>query len=492
MVDRRNGTRPEGEQPEPYRLLFEHARDIILFVRLSDGHILQANEAAARAYGYSREDLLTLSVQDLRAPETNQLTRSQMDQADSEGLLFESLHRRRDGSTFPVEVNSQGTSINGERVLLSIVRDITERKRLEAERERLLAELDATVSSIPDGLIVYGREGDVVRVNARALEILGYLPLERRLVLVERLERLHIEAPDGTALAPEDTPPMRALRGELVQGATVVLHPRPGRPVWASVSAAPICSDSGGLLGAVLTLRDITTQQELEQQREDFLLALAHDLRQPLTAIQGHVELLMRDAAVAFGASRADERGRRSMEAIVYSTRRLGKMLRDLLLASQLEAGQARPEKRPTDLMAIVQTVVGGVKCDPVEGGEKVVVTGRAAPVPADSGQMERVIRTLVVNALEYSPPGGTVTVAVGTKPGEGVVSVRDEGAGIPPHEIPRVFERYTRPKMGKRREGLGLGAYIARLIVEAHGGKIWAESELGKGTTIFFTLPNR
>ena len=373
-------------------------------------------------------------------------------------------------------------------MLLSIVRDTTERKRMEAEREHLLAELDATVNSIPDGLIVYGPTGEVLRVNARALEILGFLPLERDLGLAERLERLRIEAPDGTPLAIEDTPPMRALRGELVQNVVTVLHPRPGRPVWAAVSASPICSEVEGLLGAVLTLRDITSQQELERQREDFLLALAHDLRQPLTAIQGHVELLAR--ATDTGGIRADERSRRSMEAIVFSTKRLGKMLRDLLLASQLEAGQARPEKRNTDLMEIARAVAASMRFDPEEGGESVLVSGRGVTVSADPTQIERVIRTLVGNALEYSPPGGIVTVVIGEQERDGIVSVRDEGPGIPPREIPRVFERYTRPKTGRRREGLGLGSYIARLIVEAHGGKIWVESELGKGTTILFTLP--
>ena len=108
MSDRPSDAHPA---PEPYRLLFEQARDIILFVRLADGRILQANEAAVRAYGYTCEEILTFTVQDLRAPETSGLTRGQMARADEQGLLFETVHRRRDGSTFPVEVSSQGTEL---------------------------------------------------------------------------------------------------------------------------------------------------------------------------------------------------------------------------------------------------------------------------------------------------------------------------------------------------------------------------------------------
>ena len=125
-----------------YRLLAEQARDIVLFVR-RDGQILEANRAAIAAYGYTSEELLALYIQDLRASETQSLTAEQMAQADSEGILFETLHRRKDGSTFPVEVSSRSTTLDGERVLLSIVRDITKRRRAEEGLTRRTHQLEA-------------------------------------------------------------------------------------------------------------------------------------------------------------------------------------------------------------------------------------------------------------------------------------------------------------------------------------------------------------
>ena len=121
-----------------YQLLSERARDIVIFVR-RDGRIIEANQAAVEAYGYNRDELLTLSIYDLRAPVTSMDIEDQMARADGPGILFETVHRRRDGSTFPVEVSSIGTDMGGERVLLSILRDITDRKRLERQKDEFIA-----------------------------------------------------------------------------------------------------------------------------------------------------------------------------------------------------------------------------------------------------------------------------------------------------------------------------------------------------------------
>src|SRR5262249_7473827 len=127
-----------------YYLLSAQARDIILFIR-QDGRIVEANHAAIAAYGYDRETLLTMSIYDLRDPTTVPLVAQQMTQADGSGILFETLHRRQDGSVFPVEVSSIGTTIGSERLLLSSIRDITERKQAEAALQQAYAELEQRV-----------------------------------------------------------------------------------------------------------------------------------------------------------------------------------------------------------------------------------------------------------------------------------------------------------------------------------------------------------
>ncbi|HSB71793.1 MAG TPA: GAF domain-containing protein [Candidatus Methylomirabilis sp.] len=155
-----------------YRLLAEQARDIVLFVR-RDGQILEANQAAVQAYGHSLEELGTLHIQDLRAPETQPLTTAQLAQADAGGILFETVHRRKDGTTFPVEVSSRGADLGGERVLLSIIRDIRERKRAEqalATRSRQLEAVQVITAEITRELDI---EALLWLIHRRAIELIG-------------------------------------------------------------------------------------------------------------------------------------------------------------------------------------------------------------------------------------------------------------------------------------------------------------------------------
>jgi PAS domain S-box-containing protein len=163
-----------------FELLSDNSRDIILFMRRDDGRILEANVAAMQAYEYSRDELLALTIQDLRAPDTRGLTAKQMAQADAGGILFETVHLRKDGNTFPVEVSSQGASIGGIRTLVSIVRDITERKRVEETLQQAVENLDkrtrelnAILSSVQEYVYIFDPLGRFVFANKKLLDLWG-------------------------------------------------------------------------------------------------------------------------------------------------------------------------------------------------------------------------------------------------------------------------------------------------------------------------------
>ncbi|HTP10689.1 MAG TPA: PAS domain-containing sensor histidine kinase [Anaerolineae bacterium] len=165
-----------------YRLLAAVAQDVILFVRARDGRILEANRAAEETYGYSRAELLNLTIYDLRASSTRSLVVSQMNQSDLQGITFETLHQRRDGREFPVEVNSGGVTVDGERILLSIVRDITDRKQADRQREVMHEALrqseerfSLTFAHAPAALsLARVADGRIFEVNDRFLELFGY------------------------------------------------------------------------------------------------------------------------------------------------------------------------------------------------------------------------------------------------------------------------------------------------------------------------------
>ena len=165
----------EREMLQRYEMLAQHSRDIILFIRRSDGRILEANEAALRAYGMDREDLLSLKIHDIRAEQTLAQTKGQMSQADSSGILFETMHRRKDGSTFPVEVSSRGMDQQGERILVSVIRDITERRRAEEALRLSEAKFARAFAANPAAVVLtHLDDGRFLDVNETWVKMLGY------------------------------------------------------------------------------------------------------------------------------------------------------------------------------------------------------------------------------------------------------------------------------------------------------------------------------
>jgi len=399
---------------------------------------------------------------------------------------------------------------------LLALRESTQRVRAAAERERLLAdlqamnerlvltgireqevaeeagrraaEIDATIAAIADGLIVYGPAGEVLRMNGAAQRLLGsYAKEERRLGFRERAESMHIETPDGQPFPPGQLPAERALRGETVQGVGMVLHIDLDRIIRVSASAAPIRTEDGRVLGAVATLTDMTAQHELQEQREDLLRAVSHDLRSPLTAIQGQAQLLAR--AVQHGAP--PERLQVGIDAIAVSARRMNVMIQDLVDSARLEAGQMRMELSMVDLGAFIPTLLaeqgGTIQAERI----RLQLPAGLPPVRADRDRLARILLNLLSNALKYSPPDAEVTVSAARRDDQIVISITDHGPGIPPEQVPYLFQRYYRAQAGREQRGaVGLGLYIARKLVEAHGGRIWVESQVGKGSTFSFSLP--
>jgi signal transduction histidine kinase len=186
-----------------------------------------------------------------------------------------------------------------------------------------------------------------------------------------------------------------------------------------------------------------------------------------------------------------DERERRSIEAIIAGARRMNAMIQDLVDSARLESGQLRLERVPIELGAFLSDLkvrlAGVMEMDRV----RVETPAGMPPVLADPNRLERIFTNLLSNALKYSDPGTEVTVRLQQRDGKVVASVSDRGRGIAPDEMELLFQPFLRTRRAlERREGLGLGLYITKRLVEAHDGELWVESELGKGSTFSFTLP--
>jgi signal transduction histidine kinase len=221
--------------------------------------------------------------------------------------------------------------------------------------------------------------------------------------------------------------------------------------------------------------------------REDYVALISHDLRGPLTNILGRADLLA--ASLARSSSQLEEE-QRNVEAIRKSARQLKVMIQDLVDTVRLESGNIVLRPAPADIVAIVRDVVDGI-LSREEQRRALVEVGDQIPLAlVDRDRIQRVVSNLLTNALKYSPQAEPVAVRVAAQDGQVLVSVTDRGVGIAPQDLAQLFEKYYRPETSRGTEGLGLGLYIARLIVEATGGRIWAESELARGSTFNFTLP--
>ena len=366
--------------------------------------------------------------------------------------------------------------------------DITERRKLEEERERLNAELEATLTGITDGLVVFNTDGLIVRMNEVARVSLGFSEEEVHTSSFHRWAHLRVLTPEGHTYPVERLPQYRALHGEHVHGVVMVVDDSPaGRAVWISASAGPIFTGQGRITGAILSLTDITVLHELQQRQEDFLRIVSHDLRNPLTIIQGHTQVLadsLYDAGI-------DGDMRAGLEAIQRSATRMNAMIQDLVDVTRLESGQLPLTTEPVDLNAYLTNLLSRTETLIDYARIQVDLPADLPPVSADYNRLERIFINLLSNALKYSTPDTPVIVRARPEEGMVCVSITDQGPGIPPEERPNLFQRYYRANSTRTtEEGIGLGLYITKLLVEAHGGRVWVESEVGTGSTFSFTLP--
>lgn len=372
----------------------------------------------------------------------------------------------------------------------TLSKDVTGRKRMEAERERLMAELEATINAITDAVIIYDPAGEIRHMNPAAERFFGYGSQEREKPLADRLSRLEVTTPDGHPF-PLLQMMQRVVDGEAMQGVLAVLRRPDGRAVWMSNSAAPICTPDGKRVGAVGTSTDVTALHELQQTREEFLHTISHDLRMPLTVIQGYAQLLRETLA----REACGEGAGLMCDEVLKGAQRMNRMIEALVDMARLEGGQLVPRVSALPLGPFVQQLQGRLQGVRLKGALEmdrlaIEIPADLPPVLADSDLLERILLNLLTNAMKYSPPESPVRLAASRIDGEVLVSVTDRGAGIAPEDQPRLFERFCRPKGARRPDSVGLGLYITRMLVEAHGGRIRVESEPGQGSTFSFTLP--
>ncbi len=459
-------------------LVLEHANDAILFLSL-DGRVLDANRAALSAYGYSRDELCALIMRDLCADGMSAESWDRMKAgAARDGFVGEAIHRRKDGTAFPVEVSSRVARLDDEEVFLAIVRDIGERKR--AERQiRMLAH---SLKSIGECVRITGRDDRILFVNEAFLKTYGYTEEELigqpiPILRSPRAANPREEEILGATLA-------GGWRGELIN------RRKNGSEFPVFLSTSVVRDDAGSPIVLVGVATDLTERKRLEEQfahaqRMETVGALAggiaHDFNNLMQAVLSHTQLVL---AHSYEPDQVRTWARKIQERIAHGA----SITRQLLIFSRREVAKVEL----LDLNEVVRSTSGFLH-HLIRENVTVQLDLASSPLPieADRGQLEQAVMNLAANASEAMPNGGRLTFETGVaENGDAQLVVRDTGRGIPEEVRDRIFEPFFSTKHAS--EGAGLGLAVVHGIVSEHGGRIEVESDLGKGTTFRITLPRK
>ena len=359
--------------------------------------------------------------------------------------------------------------------------------RTHRAEQRARADLEALVDTSPVGVAVFdARTGNLKSLNREMTRLVESLrtpghPTEALLKVIT------CRRADGREIALDQLPLAQELSAaETVRAEEIVLSVPDGRSVTALLNATPIHSEDGTVESVVVTMQDLGPVQELERLRAEFLGMVSHELRAPLTSIKGASATVLAAARVLDPAE-----VRQFFRIIDEQANHMDSLISDLLDAGRIEAGTLSVVPEPSEVAALVDvarnTFLSG-------GGRHTVLIDLPADLPrvmADRQRIAQVLNNLFSNAVRHAPVTSPIQVSALRDGIQVAISVRDEGRGVDPERLPHLFRKYGARGGGNRESGSGLGLAICKGLVEAHGGRIWADSAgAGQGTCITFTIP--
>ena len=339
----------------------------------------------------------------------------------------------------------------------------------------------------------YSAEGILTVDNA--LRIIDFNPAMERLTgwqESEVLGRFYFEVlrpkdRQGNDLGLQDSPILQVFAGQVVINREMIITTRDGQHFNVSVTASCVRSAKGEPMNGILNVRDITRERQQEEQRSTFISVISHELQTPIAIIKGYASTLARTDAT-FDADVMRSR----LVAVEEEADRLNKLVGNLLYASRIQAGGLQMDIAALDLRSLIEGVVRRLEARRLDVNVTLDIPPNLPTAMADRDRIEEVLQNLLDNAVKYSPRHRELTIVCRATSEEVIVSVKDAGMGISLRDQEQIFDRFQRvgDPLSQATPGAGLGLYICRAIIEAHGGQIWVESTLHQGSTFSFSLP--
>ena len=363
--------------------------------------------------------------------------------------------------------------------------------------QNYLAELALT--SINDGVVIVNRAGAVQYANPAAISMLGYNSPENvlgfdasLLVKVESIDGNEVPGNENKILnAIHTSQPLERYKVCLVSAATKKRIP-------VSVSVIPVGNQDGN---CIFTFRDITKELAEESEQAEFISTASHEMRTPVASIEGYLSLALNPQTATI-----DERARTYLNSAHAAAQHLGQLFRDLLDVTKLDDGHLRPHFEPVEMMGLIKQISDEYRV-PINNAKLNYQFGSAEPANAlgparrldqvvygyvDVSFMREIMGNLIDNAIKYTPEGGSIYINVLGDGDRVLINVTDTGMGISSDDLAHIFQKFYRADNSDTRTigGTGLGLYLVKQRVEAMGGRVWAESAFGEGSTFYVSLP--
>ena len=474
VTERKRTEEKLRESEERLRRAIEIETVGVIFFK-TDGSITEANDAFLRMSGYNREDLVEGLVRwdEMTPPEWMPHSLKAIEEFKLTGrtIPYEKEYVRKDGSRWCALFAA--TRLDEEEGVEFII-DITERKRAEEALQEANERITNILESITDAFVAVDRQWRFTYLNERALTT---LQRTREELLGKNMWEAFPEA--------VELPAYREYHRAMTSGTPVHFEEfNPWQGIWVEINAYP---SEGGL---AVYFRDITERKraqeafaELLRARTEFMTNVSHELRTPLTVIRGNAEV-----GLELGRECVHEE---ILEEIVRESGSMSRMVEDLLFLARSDSDSLPLDKQMVPVAWLLNKLARRAEAlvSRRDTSLRTKLSGEGR-LGCDAQSIEQAVLVLVDNAANYGTPGGSITLSSSTRQGELLIEVADRGPGIPPEELPQIFERFYRGESSSEERGSGLGLAIAKTIAEAHGGSVEAESRLGEGTRMFLRLP--